>query len=115
MCGFESPKDIQNSTKALKLDNELSWILDRIEDINGDECEDARHELDDWVRDWRQYAPPAWGKMAGGVDEASLMLPFGAPADDQLLQAAWPVMTSMRNVDGSSSASVLSIYPEPDM
>ena len=114
LCGFESPKDIQNSGKALKLDDELKWILGRIEDINEDECEDAGHELDDWLRDWRQYAPPAWGKMAGNVDEASLMLPFGAPADDQLLHAAWPVMTSMRNVDGSSSASVLSIYPEPD-
>ena len=114
LCGFESPKDIQNSSKALKLDDELKWILGRIEDINEDECEDAGHELDDWLRDWRQYAPPAWGKMAGSVDEASLMLPFGAPADDQLLHAAWPVMTSMRNVDGSSSASVLSIYPEPD-
>jgi hypothetical protein len=114
LCGFKSPKDILNSSKTLKLDEELKWILERIKDINGDECGDARYELENWVRDWKQYAPPAWGKMAGSVDEASLMLPFGAPADDQLLRAAWPVMTSMRNVDGSSSASVLSIYPEPE-
>jgi helicase-like protein len=114
LCGFESPKDIQSASKRAKLGDELNWILERIKDINKDELEDAKYELEDWLRDWRQYSPSAWGKMAGSVDEASLMLPFGASTDDQLVQAAWPVMTSMRNVDGSSSASVLSIYPEPD-
>ncbi|WP_299775551.1 helicase-related protein [uncultured Tateyamaria sp.] len=114
LCGFESPKDIQKPLNRNKLSDELNWILNRIEDINEDELEDARYELEGWLRDWRQHSPPAWGKMAGRVDEESLMLPFGATTDDELLKDAWPVMTSMRNVDGSSSASVLSIYPEPD-
>jgi hypothetical protein len=114
LCEFDNPKDIKDPSKVMKLEEELNWVFDRIKDINIDELKDAKHELGEWLRDWRQYSPTAWGKMAGSVDEASLMLPFGAPKDDQLLKAAWPVMTSMRNVDGSSSASVLQIYPEPD-
>lgn len=114
LCGFESPKDIQVPSKADKLENELEWVLSRIEDINVDEVEDARLEMQAWIRHWRQYAPPAWGKMAGKVEETSLMVPFGTPTDDQLLEAAWPVMTSMRNVDGNSAARVLNTYSEPD-
>ncbi|WP_160115943.1 helicase-related protein [Candidatus Halocynthiibacter alkanivorans] len=114
LCGFDSPKDIHNTTKAAQLDLELHQILDRIKDIDFDERDDAEQELQGWLSDWHQYAPTAWGKMAGKVEEASLMVPFGAQIDDPLLQAAWPVMTSMRNVDGSSSARVLSIYNDLD-
>lgn len=114
LCGFKSPKDIHDTVKAAKLDHELHELLDRIQDIDPDERDDAEQELKSWLSDWRQYAPSAWGKMAGKVEEASLMFPFGSPADDPLIQAAWPVMTSMRNVDGTSSARVLSIYNELD-
>ncbi|WP_170403259.1 helicase-related protein [Ruegeria arenilitoris] len=114
LCGFSNPKDILNAAKASKLDDELNWVLSRIRDINEDEFEDSKDQLEEWRELWRKRSPSAWGKMAGNVEEASLMYPFGGTSDDELLKDAWPVMTSMRNVDGSSSASILSIYPEPD-
>lgn len=111
LCGFESPKDINSPSKAELLTGELNWLLERVEDIDPDEKTDTELQLSSWLDHWRQYAPTAWGKMAGTVDEASLMLPFGTPADEQLQREAWPVMTSMRNVDGNSAARVLSVYP----
>lgn len=114
LCGFESPKDINDDSKKGLLTEELGWLLDRVGKIDADERDDTQRELERWLDHWRQYAPPAWGKMAGAVEEASLMLPFGAPPDDELLKAAWPVMTSMRNVDGNSAARVLSMYVQPE-
>lgn len=114
LCKFDSPKDIADDSKLASLDAELDWVLNRIENVDPDERLDAEHELSRAIRKWRQYAPAAWGKMAGSIEEKSLMLPYGAPGDDPLVQAAWPVMTSMRNVDGSSAASVLSIYSDTD-
>jgi hypothetical protein len=48
--------------------------------------------------------------MAGPVEDQTLAFPFGGIANPVFQREAWPVMTSMRNVDGTCEARVLNVY-----
>ena len=52
--------------------------------------------------------------MAGNVAELSLMYPFGSYPDPVFQREAWPVMTSMRSVDGTAEARVITSYINTD-
>lgn len=52
--------------------------------------------------------------MGGTVSEQTLMYPYGSVPDDNFQREAWPVLTSMRNVDGTSAARVVNVYESPN-
>lgn len=108
LAGVTSP-DMLGSCED-RIEREIEAILNRIALIDRKEMVDAREELDDWLDFWRSYLPPIYGPMAGNVDENTLAYPFGAHPDDQFQTRAWPVPTSMRNVDGTCLATVLANY-----
>ncbi len=97
----------------------LSWHASaagrtsRTADTTGDEAADTRDELESALNQWRAYKPPEWGKMGGTPTGLTLMYPAGSAPDDNYQRYAWAVPTSMRNVDGTSSARVVTIYPTP--
>ena len=111
LSGFEKPADISRLRDTLN--NEVQFLLERISYIDKDELEDASFEISEWLNHWADYSPGAWGGMGGEPSEQTLMFPFGANSHPDFQEAAWPVMTSMRNVDGTSAARVLSTYPTP--
>ena len=82
--------------------------------MDPDEADEAEEELEDWLNFWRQYLPPEYGPMAGRVDDQTLAYPFGSIPDPDFQRDAWPVMTSMRNVDGTCEAQVLNVYESAD-
>jgi hypothetical protein len=43
-----------------------------------------------------------------------LAFPFGGIPDPDFQRDAWPVMTSMRNVDGTCEAQVVNVYESAD-
>jgi hypothetical protein len=48
--------------------------------------------------------------MGGTPTDTTLAYPFGGYPDDQFQRDAWPIPTSMRNVDGTSEAMVVNVY-----
>jgi hypothetical protein len=50
--------------------------------------------------------------MGGKPEDTTLAYPFGSHPDEVFQSHAWPVPTSMRNVDGTSEARVLAIYED---
>jgi hypothetical protein len=106
-----------------KLAAEVDFIVKRIagsEDIRGidpDEAIEAEEELREWVAAWKKLLPPVYGRMAGKVEDTTLCYPFGSTPDPEYQRNSWPIMTSMRNVDGACSAQVLNTYDvrEPDV
>ncbi len=112
LAGFENPSDVGRS-RLNGLEVEIDALLDRIRSVDGGEYADAEHEIDDWLKFWKKYMPATWGRMGGTVSESTLMYPFGAIPDPEFQDDAWPVPTSMRNVDGTSTAMVLNTYPDP--
>jgi len=109
--GVETPNMAAKMADAIE--DQMEVILDRAEFVDRDEVDEARTEIEDWTRFWRDYSPPAYGRMGGTVSETTLMYPYGAIPDETFQRDAWPVLTSMRNVDGTSSARVLNTYPSP--
>jgi hypothetical protein len=96
---------------AADIEDQIEAILQRVEQIDPAEAGDTRSELEAALAEWRRYKPPEWGKMGGTPTDLTLMYPFGSEPDDAHQRHAWPVPTSMRNVDGTSSARVITIYP----
>ncbi len=90
--------------------SEIEYILSRVELLDPDERDDAEEELSDWLTHWQDYKPQEYGRMGGKVDTATLAYPFGSAPDPDHQEQAWPLMTSMRNVDGTCTARVLNIY-----
>jgi hypothetical protein len=92
------------------IEEQAEAILARAQEIDSDELPEMRHELREWIDFWKNYAPPEYGRMGGTVSEQTLMYPYGGVPDENFQRDAWPVLTSMRNVDGTSAALVLNTY-----
>ncbi|CAM3276197.1 helicase-related protein [Asticcacaulis taihuensis] len=108
LAGVAHPNQLRD--RQQEVENEVAAILDRVSSIDEGEAIETDDELSDWLEDWRRYSPPEYGRMAGKVEESTLAYPFGGYQDPAFQREAWPVMTSMRNVDGTSEARVLNIY-----
>lgn len=92
------------------VEEQIEAILERAESIDEGEYDDTKRELAEWLTFWRNYSPPQYGRMGGVPTDQTLMYPFGSVPDDTFQRDAWPVPTSMRNVDGTSMARVLNVY-----
>ena len=95
------------------VEREIDAILDRAGLIDVEEVEEARSEIEEWLRFWRSYSPPEYGRMGGTVSDQTLVFPYGAVPDQQFQREAWPLLTSMRNVDGTAAGRVLNVYEAP--
>lgn len=92
------------------VEEQIEAILERAESIDEGEYEDTKRELMQWLEFWKNYSPPQYGRMGGVPSDQTLMYPFGSVPHDTFQRDAWPVPTSMRNVDGTSMARVLNVY-----
>lgn len=112
VCGVKSPNEI--SDKRHLVEDELRKLLERIRDIDPDEEIDAAAEIDAALDEWEALLPDEYGKMGGTVNTSTLAYPFGSTPHVTHQREAWPVLTSMRNVDGTSEARVISTYRAND-
>lgn len=108
----DTPNKIGSAADQVKA--QMEAIIERIDAIDSDEVDEAKQELKDWIEFWQRYAPPTYGKMGGAASEQALMYPYGSIPDETFQRDAWPVLTSMRNVDGTSTALVLNTYTAAD-
>lgn len=92
----------------------IELILNREKEIDPGELDDTRYELQKLVDQWIRTAPPEYGWMGGTPETTTLAYPYGSNPHDEFQRDAWPVLTSMRNVDGTSQALVLNQYPVDD-
>ena len=51
--------------------------------------------------------------MGGRVTTRTLAYPYGTTPDPVFQEKSWPVLTSMRNVDGTAEAKVIASYDIP--
>lgn len=108
VCGVSNPGNVRDLDDVLE--EELTILLRRIADIDEDERDDSERELRDWIADWQKTAPAEYGRMGGAPETTTLMYPFGSNPDQAFQRDAWPIMTSMRDVDGTCEAQVLNRY-----
>lgn len=103
----ESPYPIPKNEDLAKIKN---IILQRIKDIDHDEIEPAKKIIDDKIMEWSNYTPTIYDGGFYPPQNPALMYPFGNyPATNEEL--AWATPTSLRNVDQSCEAFIISQYP----
>jgi hypothetical protein len=108
LAGVIDPSTIGSHKKEVQ--NQVEAIVQRIRAVDSGEAEEAEQEIEAWLKFWERYAPPEYGRMGGAVEDQTLAYPFGSIADQQFQREAWPILTSMRNVDGTCEAQVLNVY-----
>lgn len=112
LAGVTTPDLI--AAREDELEEEIDAIRARIAAVDSEEEHEALAEIDEWVRFWKAYAPQDYGKMGGTPTGSTLVYPFGNIPDDNFQRDAWPMLTSMRNVDGTCVARVLNVYDAAD-
>ncbi|HEY9723618.1 MAG TPA: helicase-related protein [Oscillatoriaceae cyanobacterium] len=111
LAGVRRPDELKSH--MAEVEREVDAILDRAAMIDPEEVEEARAEIEEWLRFWSRYSPPEYGRMGGAVTDQTLVFPYGGIPDQQFQRDAWPLLTSMRNVDGTAAGRVLNVYDEP--
>ena len=112
LLGITSPTDI--ATYREKIEDELDLLLDRIRLIDEGEADSAAKELYQALDEWEAVSPSSYGGMGGTPDTTTLVFPYGSAPHPDYQKKAWPILTSMRNVDGTAAAMVIPEYPKPN-
>ena len=92
------------------LDNIKGIISDRTANIDPDELELTLKLLEERIDEWSRYLPPKYGGFYMQSGELPLMYPAGTSPLEEWDMKSWPTLTSMRNVDASCDAGVISRY-----
>ncbi len=111
VVGLDDPSQISGSRDRIQ--RELDGILNRISDIDANEEQEAADELRSALDEWEAVAPQDYGRMGGRVATRTLAYPYGATPDPVFQERSWPILTSMRNVDGTAEAKVIASYDLP--
>lgn len=112
LAGVSTPNLI--AAREDELREEIEFIRARVAKVDPNEAGESMEEIDDWLEFWKAYAPKEYGSMGGTPSASTLAFPFGSTRDDNFQRDAWPMLTSMRNVDGTSAARVLNVYKESE-
>jgi hypothetical protein len=110
LAGVTTPDLI--AAKEDEIREQVATIRARIESVDSRELDEALIEIEDWISFWKAYAPQEYGRMGGTPSESTLVYPFGSEPDPLYQREAWPMLTSMRNVDGTCAARVLNVYDD---
>lgn len=109
IAGVEAPDRIAEYR------DRLEWVSaalrNRVALVDKPELADAEREIEAILGHWEATTPSEFGRMAGTPDTRTLMYPYGRRPDETLESEAFPVLTSMRNVDATCVARVLTTYP----
>jgi hypothetical protein len=112
LAGISTPDLIV--AKEDEFREQIDSIRARIEMVDQEELNEALAEIEEWLQFWKNYAPHEYGKMGGVPSDSTLVYPFGGVPDQAYQRDAWPMLTSMRNVDGTCAARVLNVYEVDD-
>ena len=93
-----------------RIHSEITAVLDRVDQVDPSESDDTAAELEEALEHWLKYLPPEYGVMAGGISTPTLMFAYGSKRHPEFQQKSWPVLTSMRSVDGTCEARVIDCY-----
>jgi hypothetical protein len=92
----------------------VNIIVDRVRRIDPMEADAARRQLDDIFADWRRNPPPRYGDFRPPSSDTPLMYPSGTQKLSEWSEPNYSTPSSMRNVDSTCDARVISRFPQPE-
>lgn len=89
-------------------------ISDRVMHVDGQQQKAAMQRLDYIIREWKRVPPSKYGGFGPSDPEEPLMYPSGTERNPRWSIRPLATPSSMRNVDATCDAQVISTFPEPD-
>jgi hypothetical protein len=89
-------------------------IYDRVNLIDPAEYDHTFRLIEEKLDYWKHELPLAYGSF-GQQQDLPLMYPAGTNPADDIRERAWSTPTSMRNVDATCDAIIISEYPNTDI
>jgi hypothetical protein len=89
-------------------------VLNRVEQVDPDEAEPARRNVQEIFEDWRRNPPPRYGDFRPPTSTTPLMYPSGTQKLGEWSEPCYPTPSSLRNVDSTCDARVVPRFPQPD-
>lgn len=89
-------------------------ILRRVEKVDPDELDRTREEIDGFIEDWKRSPQNRYGDFAPPTSDVPLMYPAGNQPLPEWLDRAIPTPSSMRNVDATCDAQMITAYPQAE-
>ncbi len=116
MLGDESLRLRPNAPPpdASTIERIKSIILERVSRIDAEQTTAALDRLESVIGEWLRVPPPKYGDFGPPDDEEPLMYPSGTDRYPRWSMRPLPTPSSMRNVDSTCDANVISDYPQPD-
>lgn len=91
-----------------------SILIDRVSRIDAQQAEAVLDRFDYVISEWKRVPPSKYGGFAPPDPEEPLMYPSGSERHPRWSIRPLPTPTSMRNVDATCDAQVISSFPDPD-
>lgn len=89
-------------------------ILDRVAKVDAQQSAAALDRFNYIISEWKRVPPSKYGGFAPPDPEEPLMYPSGSERHPRWSIRPLPTPSSMRNVDATCDAEVLSNFPDPD-
>jgi hypothetical protein len=96
------------------VDRIRSIIIDRVSNIDVDQTGAALDRFDALIDGWRRVPPSRYGDFSPADEVEPLIYPSGTDRHPRWSVRPLPTPSSMRNVDATCDANVISSYPQPD-
>jgi hypothetical protein len=96
------------------VDKVTEIIATRIRSIDPDEEDAARLQLKEIFEDWRRNPPSRYGDFKPPSPDTPLMYPAGTQKLSEWSEPTYQTPSSMRNVDSTCDARVVSRFPQPE-
>lgn len=85
-------------------------IYDRVNLIDEEEYENTLELIEEKLEYWKNELPMIYGKPSGQITDIPLMYSAGTNPPEDIKARAWSTPTSMRNVDATCDATVITDY-----
>ncbi|MEK6615564.1 MAG: helicase-related protein [Bacteroidota bacterium] len=85
-------------------------IYDRVNLIDEEEYEKTLELIEEKLEYWKNELPMIYGKPSGQITDIPLMYSAGTNPPEDIKARAWSTPTSMRNVDATCDATVITDY-----
>jgi len=92
----------------------IQVITARVAQIDPDEAEATRRQLEEIFADWRRNPPPRYGDFKPPSPDTPLMYPNGTQKLAEWSEPTYATPSSMRNVDSTCDARVIARFPQPE-
>jgi hypothetical protein len=87
-------------------------IIQRVSNVDKREVDAVTRIMDEFFEEWNRLPPAIWGNFNPNSDTVPLMYPSGQHPYEEWDDRAIPTPSSMRNVDASCNAKVITHYTD---